>query len=219
MNVARLLLLVLGLLVSGCATRQLPTPAAATLSAAALTEAQARVERRETLLREAGGVTFSGRVAMANGSQGGNGRVEWSQRGNSYQVVLSAPVTRQSWSLSSGPDGARIEGLEGGLREGPDAGQLLLEATRMEVPVGALAAWAAGARADAREFGPAQLDFSAAGTLVRLEQGGWTIEYQDWQPAGGGHEVSWPRRLSAQRGQARVRLVVDTWTLAPGGGD
>src|SRR5690606_41495821 len=69
---------------------------------------------------------------------------------------LAAPVTRQSWRLSVDAGGARLEGMEGGTRTGPDGQQLLLEATGLDVPVGALGAWLRGLPADEAEHGPAR---------------------------------------------------------------
>ena len=219
----RLITLAAVFALAGCVTRPASAPAAAALSGPALAAATARVEAREALLAEAGGLAFGGRVALSNGSDGGSGRIEWWQRGDTFRVVLRAPVTRQGWSLSADAGGARLEGLDGGPREGPDPVALLFDATGMEVPVGALASWAAGARADAAVYGPARLEFSADGELVRMRQGGWTIDYVRWQDAAGDSGTAGtalPRRIDAERGQARVRLVVDDWSLgaAPPGG-
>ncbi len=208
-------------LLAGCATRPVQAPDAAALSGPALVAATARVDAREALLAGSGSLAFSGRVALSNGSDGGNGRIEWWQAGDTYQVMLRAPVTRQGWSLTADAGGARIEGLDGGPLVGPDPSGLLLEATGMDVPVDALAAWAAGTRADPAAHGPARLEFTAEGRLVRIRQGGWTIDYVNWQPEADGQGAEpLPRRVDAARGQARVRLVVDEWTLgapAPGG--
>lgn len=218
----RLLCVVAALALAGCATRPVTAPSAAVLTGPALAAANARVEAREALLADAGSLAFSGRVALSNGRDGGNGRIEWWQQADAYQVTLRAPVTRQGWSLAADASGARIEGLEGGPHEGPDPVVLLFDATGMEVPLGALAAWAAGTRADVAVYGPARLEFSATGELVRMHQGGWTVDYVRWQPAGSeeGGADALPLRVDAGRGQARVRLVVDDWSLgarAPGG--
>lgn len=219
---ARLACLLVLLALAGCATRPASAPAAVALSGPALAAATARVQAREALLAGAGGLAFSGRVALSNGRDGGSGRIEWWQHGDSYRVMLRAPVTRQGWSLSAGPGGARIDGLDGGPREGADPVALLFDATGMEVPVDALASWAAGARADVASHGPARMEFSATGELVRMRQGGWTIDYVRWQdPAAAQPGAALPLRVDAERGDARVRLMVDDWTLgapAPGAG-
>lgn len=179
------------------------------LPPAALADAQARLVARENAVRALPQLAFSGRVAMSNGRDGGSGRIDWVQTGAEYRVTLSAPVTRQSWQLEGGPQGARIDGLEGGPREGGDVGLLLLEATGFEIPVAAMAAWATGTRADA---GAAQVAFDAGGRLARLEQDGWIIDYLDWQPdSAAGAVLALPTRINAQRGDARVRLIVDSW--------
>lgn len=205
------------LTLAGCATTRQAAPATAVLEGAALKAAQARLEAREQFLRAQPVLAFSGRVALAKGREGGNGRIEWRQSDEGYRVTLSAPVTRQSWSLTGAADGAaRIDGLDGGPREGADVGALVFEATGLEIPVGAMAAWAAGARADATHFGPAEVEYDAAGRLARLRQDGWTVDYPAWQAGGG--DPALPLRINAQRDDARVRLVVDAWQL-DGGAD
>lgn len=213
---ARLVAIAFALLVlAGCATtRQVAGPAAAVLEGAALDAAQARLAAREQALRAQPAVAFSGRVALAKGREGGSGRIEWRQQGGGYRVTLSAPVTRQSWSLEGSAGGrARIDGLEGGPREGMDAAALVREATGMEIPVGALADWAAGMRADPARFGDALVEYDAGGRLLRLHQDGWTIEYPAWQPDHPDVAGGLPLRINAQRDDARVRLIVDAWQL------
>lgn len=190
-----------------------PPAQTAVLDAAARAEAEARLVAREAAVRSLPEFTFTGRVAMSNGRDGGSGRIDWRQAGDRFEVSLAAPVTRQSWRLSGDPDGARIEGLDGGPRDGADVGQLLWEATGFDIPVAALAAWAAGTRADPAQAGEAELEFTADGQLARLRQSGWTIDYLDWQPVASGGAPALPVRINAARDAARVRLIVDAWSL------
>lgn len=154
--------------------------------------------------------SLSGRVALSNGKDGGSGRLDWEQAGSAYEVALSAPVTRQSWRLSGAPGRASLEGLKGGPRNGPDARLLLLEATRWDIPIEALASWLRGVSADEGRFGPAELTFGEDGRISRIDQDGWTIEFAGWRPVTG-QPAELPHRLTATRGGARVRLVVDGW--------
>lgn len=192
------------------------TPAETTvLDAGAQVRADARLAAREAAVAALAAYAFSGRVAMSNGREGGSGRIEWRQVGPGFEVSLAAPVTRQSWRLSGSPAGARIEGLAGGARQGDDVVHLLREATGFDIPVGALAAWTAGTRADIARFGPAEVDYTADGQLARLRQDGWTIDYLDWQPVAAEGAPVLPLRINAEREAARVRLIVDAWTLDP----
>jgi outer membrane lipoprotein LolB len=198
----------LALLLSACAGR--PIREAPPVAPG---DAEARQSAREAGLRADGDWSLEGRVALTNGERGGSGRLDWRQAGDVAEVALSAPVTRQSWRLRDGPAGAVLEGLEGGPRQGPDAGQLLLESTGWDIPVGALQAWLRGARA---EGAPARMEFGADGRLAVLEQAGWRITFDRWglpaNAAGAATDgPAMPHRIEASRGAARVRLVVDAW--------
>jgi outer membrane lipoprotein LolB len=192
------------MVLAGCAV----APVRAPLPPAQRAEAVARQDARERALATMPDWHLAGRIALSNGSRGGSGRLDWTQRGIAFEVVLSAPVTRQGWRLAGAPGDVVLEGLDGGPRRGGDPAALLREATGWEIPVEALSSWVRGARAAAG--GPGQLQFSADGRLARLEQDGWTLDYSDWrlQPDG----VEFPMRISASRDPARVRLVVDTWS-------
>lgn len=205
-SLLRIAVLSAALVSVGCAVQPRREPLPPGMEAAA----QARQAEREAALRPLADWSLEGRIAVSNDGKGGSGRIDWTQRGQAYVVSLSAPVTRQSWRLSAGPDGARLEGIEGGPRSGPDAQQLLLEATGWAIPVGALSDWVRGLRAEAA--GPARMEFEATGRLARLHQGGWVIDYvwPDAADASAGPVL--PRRLDARQGEARVRLLVDTWT-------
>ncbi|KAA2284155.1 lipoprotein insertase outer membrane protein LolB [Arenimonas fontis] len=187
----------LGLVLAGCASRPARGPEA---DEAAWLAAQAA---REALLAESGDWSFSGRLAVSVAGEGGSGRLDWRQQGDQAEVRLSAPVTRTSWRLLVWPGLARLEGIEGGPQEGPDAERLLHEALGWPIPVGAMADWVRGMRAP----GPARIGFGPDGLPAWIEQQGWRIEYRDWD----GGEPARPRRVFAERGEARVRLVVDRW--------
>ena len=137
-------------------------------------------------------------MAINNAGKGGNGRIDWQQDGPRYVVSLSAPVTRQSWRLigDTHSEAGRLEGLEGGPREGEDAEALLLEATGWDIPVNALAHWVRGLR---RRVCPAKTGLFRGGPPAAVEQAGWRIEY----PNGSTRQVAateLPRRIEARRG-------------------
>ncbi len=190
-------------LLASCATGP-SRPAAPAVPPA---QAERHQEQRRQALELLDAWSVEGRVAISNGQRGGSGRLEWSQQQDQYRMALSAPVTRQSWSLASAADGgAVLEGVEGGPRHGPDAGLLLRQATGWEIPVQELAWWVRGLQTP----GASGIEYGPGGHLQRMQAAGWSIEYQEWQPAADGFPAM-PRRLQAERGQARVRLVVDRW--------
>ena len=153
---------------------------------------------------------MTGRVALSNGKEGGSGRIEWIQGAGRTEVTLSAPVTRQSWTLTEDADAVTLEGIPGGPLHGVDAGQLLRESTGWEIPVAALGCWMRGAPADPVALGEAVSVYGGDQRLKRLEQGGWLIDFANWQrdPVTG---VELPTRINAERASNRVRLIVDRW--------
>lgn len=199
------LLVALGLLLAGCAG----APLRPAISAADVAAAEASQIQRESVLASAPDWSLAGRVAVSNAGKGGSGRIEWRQDGPQYLITLSAPVTRQGWQLAGDADAARLDGLEGGPRSGPDARLLLLAATGWDIPVVALGDWVRGARA--RALAPARIEYGTDGLPRRIDQDGWTIEYR-WAPdAAADGETPLPSRIDAIRGEARVKLIVDEW--------
>ena len=147
--------------------------------------------------------SFSGRIALSRGKEGGSGRIDWRQDGKDFEITLTAPVTGQSWRLRREAGVVRIEGINGGPRVGSDAEALLLETTGWRVPVGAMESWVRGARAP----GEASIAYDGSGWPLRIEQAGWTIEFRAWNAA----EPRLPLKLFARQRDASVRLVVDRW--------
>ena len=193
------LLLSLALL-AGCATT--PTrPAVPAASAEVLDSQRGQVVEWN----------LAGRIAVSNGRDGGSGRIDWQQDSGSYVISLSAPVTRQGWRLSGDATHARLDGIKGGPREGADAESLLREATGWEIPVGALGHWIRGIGAAEHEFGPVNVSYGPDNLPLQLQQAGWSVEYAGWMPVPNGPVL--PTRLVATQGQAKVRLVMDAWTL------
>ncbi len=152
---------------------------------------------------------LQGRVAISTGKQSGNARIDWQQSPvpGSYEVTLSAPVTRQSWRLQVDQGRATLSGLDGGDRTGPDAGLLLREAVGWDIPIASLRFWMRGLPV---EGDAAQYAFDARQQLIGLDQYGWHIQFERTG------EEALPKRITASRGDSRVRLVIDQWGAAAG---
>lgn len=198
---AFLVLAGLALLLAACSRPALRAPDAAAMERQLLREGQLEA------LRDWG---FDGRIAVSGRGDGGSGRIEWRRQGERLDVSVSAPVSRQSWRLRSGPEGARLEGLEGGVREGEDAESLLRDAVGWDLPLAAVEAWIRGARSQ----GSLRIGFGAEGLPERLEEAGWQIEYRAW----GQGAPPLPQRVFARSGERSLRLVVDRWHVPGAGG-
>jgi outer membrane lipoprotein LolB len=194
---------------AGCATT--PARRAPVLSAEALATRQ---QARQELLSQYDAWSFSGRAAISKGDRGGSGRIEWQQHDQRrYEIALSAPVTRQSWRLIGDlhSEAGRIEGLEGGPRNGEFAEDLLLETTGWEVPLQQLGSWVRGA--PAAEYPMQAIVYDAEGRPASFQQVGWTVRYTAWRPGPAG-APDLPTKIEAESGDARVRLSIEDWTFA-----
>ena len=208
------LALLMLLLATGCATQRgvVPSPAAEEGVPAATAvapppdspEAFAALAARDGQLRGAAGWVLSGRLAVARGNDGGTLNVLWVQAGGTFDIRLSAPITGRQWRLSGSAEGATLEGLDGGVRQGPDAEALLLEATGWRLPIRQMPDWVRGLRGPGPVSG---LSVDADGRPLGFRQDAWTLAYRDWWPG----DPPLPRRIFAETEGASVRLVVSEW--------
>lgn len=198
---------------AGCATRSATVDSPVLRDPAALAAAQAGQATRAAWLASQADWSFAGRVAVNANGKGGSGRIDWQQTGTDYLVALSAPVTRQSWRLDGDlvTRAARLEGLEGGPREGADADRLLRDATGWDIPVASMVHWARGVADPAVSIDGVEYDIE--GRLRTLTQQGWRVDYLDWFPAEGARPIM-PRRMEARRQGASVKVAIDQWQLA-----
>ena len=195
---------VVGLLVLACVLAACAAPARRNTDSAALSVQL----QREAALEEQTSWSLSGRIAVSDGRDGGSGRIDWHQDGERFVIDIRAPVSRQTWRLTGSPEGARLEGLDGGPRTGPDAQSLLLREVGWQLPIADLVAWARGARGK----GAAQIEFDPAGRPAMIEQRGWVVDYRAW----GEGEPNLPRKVFAANGDRRVRLIVERWNVGAG---
>lgn len=160
---------------------------------------------REASLAAASDWRLRGRVAFASDGDGTTVQIDWTQRGEAYDIRLVAPITGRSVVLRGGAEGAELLGLDGGPRRADDPEALLFEATGWTLPVRQFPRWARGARGP----GPAQgLVLDADGRPQGWAQAGWTLRYPDWWPG----DPPLPRRVFAERDVASVRLVIAEWS-------
>ena len=59
-----------------------------------------------------------------------------------------------------------------------------------------------------RAAGSSRVDYDVQNLPAVIEQAGWKVEYRDWLAD---RDPPLPRKLFASRGNARVRVVVDSW--------
>lgn len=196
----RILAAALPLLLAACA----PAPVVRVKGDVALMQEQ---EARERLLSGTDHWVLQGKLGVSDGKEGGSGTLNWSQDGERYEFTVRSPVVGKSFRLSGGPDGALLEGLDGGPLRGPDAESLMLKALGWDVPLRDLRAWVLGLRADS---GPAELSFGTDRLPSLLLQDGWNVDYREWDAA---RQPPVPKKVFAEKPPYRVRLSIESWTF------
>ncbi len=196
----RILAAALPLLLAAC----VPAPAVRVKGDAALMQEQ---EARERVLSGTDRWILQGKLGVSDGKEGGSGTLNWTQDGERYEFTVRSPVVGKSFRLSGGPDGALLEGLDGGPLRGPDAESLMLKALGWDVPLRDLRAWVLGLRADS---GPAELSFGTDRLPSLLQQDGWSVDYREWDA---GRQPPMPKKVFAEKPPYRVRLSIESWNF------
>jgi len=148
---------------------------------------------------------FKGRIAVKAGDEGFNGKLNWSQRGDTFTATVGGPLGIGTVRIEG--DGRSVvltdkDGVETVLT---DAELELRHRYGWTIPVASLRYWALGIPDPSMA---AVTDFDEQDRLVRLEQRSWIVEISRYRE-GGGQQM--PRTLSANNPDTRVRMVIDRW--------
>jgi len=176
------------LLLAGCTTT--PAPRSST-SAATLSAWQ-----------------FNGRVSLTRGEEGWHAGLHWQEQAGSFFLRVSGPLGQGGFQLNGDARGVVLVDADGQTYAAQDADTLLVQVTGWQLPVSGLRHWIRGLPEPAA--GQAQATRDEAGQLRRLEQSGWTINYQRYQVVDG---ISLPAKLRLAREDIAVRIVIDQWQL------
>jgi outer membrane lipoprotein LolB len=145
------------------------------------------------------------KLGVSNHGQSGSGTLEWRQDGDAFRFSVRAPVTGKTWVLHGDAGGeAVLEGLHPQPVAGSDAAGLLARELHWRVPVAEMRYWVLALAAPGT---PARIRYRADGLPARIIQSGWTIDYPEYDTG----DPALPRRIYAQRGDARVRLAIRRW--------
>lgn len=161
--------------------------------------------------------TASGRMAIAAGNDGGSGSFDWAQDGATSRLDLRGPLGAGAVRLRMTPGALSVADGSGRVLDAERARADLQARLGADLPWGHLRYWLLGVPAPGD--GATVLEQAAAPWRV-IEQDGWRLAYDSFAVVEG---LNLPRRLTAERGAVRVRVIVDTWrpgsAVALGEGD
>jgi outer membrane lipoprotein LolB len=151
---------------------------------------------------------LKGRVAVAARGEGFNANLRWTQEGARSQLTLEGPLGVGGAQVTASGEELSLVTAHGDHVDNAEAHAALEERLGFDPPLSALRYWVLGVPDPARPATEA-LDQTQQ-RLAGLTQDGWRVDYQSYVTAGGG---VLPARLTLQRDDVRVRLLVDNWQL------
>lgn len=162
-------------------------------------------EARRPQLQRLQRFELKGRVAVAAAGEGFNARLRWSQAGNQTNLSLDGPLGAGGVQVTSDGSALSVVTSNGQRLDSEAARAELRSRLGFDPPLSSLRYWILGVP----EPGPpAQESLDPQQRLSTLEQNGWQINYTDYAAVNGG----WlPSKLTLQRDNVRLRVVVDGW--------
>lgn len=150
-----------------------------------------------------------GKVAITEAGEHFTANLLWHQRGEGFEMDLWGPLGQGRVHIVREAGEVRLTNDQGTLLAGePD--QVMREALGWSLPLDVLPAWVQGAPLpDVPAEGEVR---DAAGQLVSFSQLGWSVALDRYETVAPGTSAL-PTRITAVRGDARVRLVVSEWRL------
>lgn len=132
----------------------------------------------------------------------------WRQQGEHYQLALSSAFLGMGRTELEGVPGfLELTMPDGEIYRSGHPQQLIEAATGWTFPINALVWWVRGLAVPGDN---ARLLFDTEGRLAVLKQAGWEIRYDDWHPFVDG-QPPLPSRITALKGEKRLRLVITGW--------
>ncbi len=196
-----LLVLVLGVLLSACATVGPPGGGGA----------QSAWSARRAALAAMADWELRGRIALRTAQGAWQARLIWRQHRDRYEIDVLSVFGQRLARLSGGPAGAELRLPRGRSYHAADAEGLMRARLGWTLPVAGLRHWVLGLPAPDLT---ARRTLDTEGRLLSLEQGGWAIAYRRYRMADG---LALPGQVTLERDAVRLRLVVDQWRIAERG--
>lgn len=192
------------LILGGCASINLePLPEGLT------DQEPANWTKKQARLNELSDWQLSGKLAVRQPSDSGTAIINsWVQNGNRYDIGLSSSFLGMGSTRLKGTTGFIELTLPGGDRyQSGDPEALVEAATGWQLPLSNLARWVKGLPGANGDY---RLLFDRQGQLALIRQQGWEIRYDRWNRFISDFPAL-PARLTAVKGEKRVRLVVTDW--------
>lgn len=171
-------------------------------------------EARLAALTPRANFSLRGRIAIQRGAEGAQAQLSWTQRADTWDLRLVAPLGQGSARLQGAPAGVVLSTPDGSRYRAADVDALMKTHLKWSLPVAGARYWILGLPVPGHPVG--QLSLDAEGRLRDLAQDGWRISVLEYQnaPAEPGGLVL-PKRLFLLGKDVQLRIVITAWTASP----
>jgi outer membrane lipoprotein LolB len=160
---------------------------------------------RRAQLQERGQFTAQGRIGVVAGSDGFNGRLRWMQDGTRSTVNLDGPLGVGGVRIVDDAGVLTLTNPTGEALDSQAAHNELVRRMGFEPPLESLRYWLQGVPDPSS---PSTEMRGALGYLDSLAQSDWMVTFSLYAQTPDG---ALPRKLTVERGNVRVRLIIDSW--------
>ena len=189
-----LLLVLLAISATGCALKP-PLPAESDWQA-----------RQEMLVQEQRW-NLSGRVSVRTAADAVNGSLTWVQDGRHTELGFRGPLGVGGFRLTGDDRQMLFEDSKGQQLVLDDPGNALASQLGWDVPLTSLGYWVRALPDPAMQV---EQTFGPSGRLSGMHQDGWSLTYENYAMEAA---YAMPGRVTVERDEVRIRLVVDDWSL------
>lgn len=195
----RLILLLLVMLLAGCAELSFLTPPPKTADIAAWSLRQEALNRLTTW-------SLRGRLAVQAGAEGWSATMHWDQDVQNYTLRLIAPLGQGTYQLEGDDQIVSLLTPDNKLFQASTPERLLRENLGWEVPLHGLKYWVKGVPEPGVDS--ANLVLDEQGRMTGLEQSGWRINISRYSDFNG---AQMPSKINMQNDRLKLRIVVQDW--------
>ena len=147
---------------------------------------------------------LSGKLAVLTPGQKGSARLNWQQRGDDYDLILTTLIGTTLLELHQRQGQVEVIDDQGIRHRDQDSDALVYRLTGWHIPVSQLPTWIKGL--------PGQADFTLGndGRITHLHNQQWQLSYQDYA-----RNRLWllPTGLTLEGPDTRIKLVIHEWQI------